>query len=68
MANDAKIKIKLLSKDEIQGSASKTWSKDEAKGETAKSFVKVSERFKVVHQSTIRLDKRSLGDIKGMSQ
>lgn len=43
MVNDVKIKKRLMSKDQIQGTK-KIWFKDEVVGKTVKSFVKTSER------------------------
>lgn len=47
MAHNAKLKKRLLRKDEIQGTAKNTWSEDEAKGTPARPSVKTSERYGV---------------------
>lgn len=55
-----KINKRLLRKDEIQGTAKKTWSKNKAKGIPLRSFVKISGRSNMVLQYTIQPNKRPL--------
>lgn len=50
MAHDTKIKTCLLRKDDIQGTAKKTWPKDEAKGIPMRCAREISERSKGVPQ------------------
>lgn len=51
IANDVKIEKWLPSKDQIQGTQESV--KDNVMGMTVKSFVKISERSRIVHWLTI---------------
>lgn len=58
IANNVKIKQRLLSEDKIQGNARKMWFKDEVKGMIVKHFFKASEKSKLVLKSTVQSGKK----------
>lgn len=58
IANNVKIKQRLLREYKIQGNARKMWSKDEAKGMTVKHCFKASEKSKLVLKSTVQSGKK----------
>lgn len=61
MAHNDKIKKWLLRKDEIQGTAKKTWSKDEAKGILVRSLVKIWGGSSVYHSAKHKASKEIRG-------
>lgn len=72
IANNVKIKQRLLSEDKIQGNARKMWFKDEVKGMIVKHFFKASENQSWCLRALFSQEKNKrpfkiLKKIKGMS-
>lgn len=55
-----------FSKDQIPGTSKNIWYEAKAEGVTVKSFIKTSERSKVVPQNSVQSHKKPFKEIKGV--